>query len=345
MSGRAMVTGATGMLGSYIVEELIREGWTVTALVRDLEASRWLEELGARLAQGDLAAPTSLQRAARGCDIIVHAAAAIGAGGRWEAFYKGNVQGTKNVVDAAARSSARLVHVSSTAVLGSSRWRCIPTDESVPLPPLPAHDVYGRSKQVAEQLVLNAWRSGRISAAVVRPPVMYGIRDRQFAPRIGPVLSRGFFPLLEGGTSTLTLVYAGNVARGAVLAGTCPSADGRVYHLTNDWPVDTRLLVEAARAGLGTSIRAPVIPGWAARLGFVGLGLALRLAGRVDLARHGDGMLAMLTRDNPFTSQRARDELGWSFEGTARPHLEETFRWWKHGPPAAAPAVGAGRGV
>ena len=72
------------------------------------------------------------------------------------------------------------------------------TDESTPLPELPAADAYGRSKQEAERLVLAAHAAGRVWASVVRPPLMYGKRDRQFVPRLGPVLERGFFPLVAG---------------------------------------------------------------------------------------------------------------------------------------------------
>lgn len=339
MSPRAMVTGATGMLGSYIVEELVRSGWTVSALVRSPERAGWVRALGAELAKGDLTDRASLVDAARGCDAVFHAAAAIGAGGDWDTFRRANVEGTRNVVESAAAAGARLVHVSSTSVFGDARYRHEPTDESVTLPRLPYHDVYGQSKQVAEQVVLSAHAAGRISCAIVRPPVMYGVRDRQFAPRIGPVLERGIFPLVGGGDTTLTLVHAGNVARGAVLAALCDGADGRIYHLTDDWPVDAALLARCAARGLGVELRTPVLPEWVGRVGFTLLGLGLRMAGRSDLARHAGGTLSMLTRDNPFTSRRAREELGWAPSGSAEERLTEAFRWWKRGERAVEPAA------
>jgi len=331
MSPRAMVTGATGMLGSYIVEELVRSGWTVRALVRGPERAGWVRALGADLAKGDLADRASLVDAARGCDAIFHAAAAIGSGGDRDTFRRANVEGTRNVVESAAAASARLVHVSSTAVFGDARYRHEPTDESVSLPRLPHHDAYGQSKQAAEQVVLSAHAAGHISCAIVRPPVMYGIRDRQFAPRIGPVLERGIFPLIGGGDTTLSLVHAGNVARGAVLAAVCDRADGRVYHLTDDWPVDAALLARCAARGLGVDVRTPVLPEWVGRVGFTLLAVGLKVAGRADLARHAGGTLSMLTRDNPFTSRRAREELGWAPSGSVEERLTEAFGWWKHG--------------
>ncbi len=204
-----------------------------------------------------------------------------------------------------------------------------PTDESVPLPELPAADAYGRSKQEAERLVLDAHARGRVWAAVVRPPVMYGPRDRQFVPRVGPVLERGLFPLIAGGRTTLTLVHADAVADGAIRAATTDRAAGRVYHLTNDFDVTVADLVRFASRGLRRRVLAPRVPGAVGRAAFRLLAVALVTAGRRDLAPHAVGLLLMLTRDNPFTSERARRELAWA--PTIRPAegLAEAFSWWK----------------
>ena len=332
MSGRALVTGATGLLGSYVVERLVTEGWAVRALVRRPargEACGWLEEQGVERVRGSLEDPRSLVMAAEGCDVIFHTAAAIGSGGAWSEFHRGNVEGTAHVVAAAAAAGARLAHVSSTAVYGRARYRDEPTDESVALPALPEHDVYGRSKQDAEALVLEAHRRGRIWATVVRPPVMYGRRDRQFVPRVGPVLERGVFPRIAGGGTTLSLVHAGSVADGTVRAAASEQAGGRVYLLANDYPVTVSDLVRCAAEGLGRRVWSPSVPAAVGRAGFAALAGALRLGGRADLARHAGGTLEMLTRDNPFTSERARHELGWTPAGCRDELLAEAFGWWR----------------
>jgi nucleoside-diphosphate-sugar epimerase len=328
MIGRALVTGATGMLGSYIVETLRERGWSVRALVRTRANAAWLEERGVCVAEGRLEDPASLMAAARGQDVVFHAAAAIGSGGDWARFERTNVEGTLHLVDAACASGARLVHVSSTAVYGSARYAAAPTDEDAHVPALPERDVYGRSKQAAESVVLGAVRRGRLWASIVRPPVMYGLRDRQFAPRVGPVLMRGFFPRIAGGRTTLTLVHARHVAEGAVLAGTTEAARGRTYLLADDFPVTTGDLVAAAEEGLGRRIVSPAVPMTIGRLGFCALAGALLLAGRASLARHASGTLAMLTRDNPFDSSRARRELGWTPWIESRIGLVDALRDW-----------------
>ena len=329
---RALVTGATGMLGSYVVERLRAEGWEVRGLLRDPARTAAVEGLGAAPVAGDVTRLPSLHAAAAGCDMIVHTAAAIGAGSDWETFRAGNVAGTANVVAAAGGAGCRLVHVSSTSVLGPARYYPQPTDESAPLPLLPPGDAYGRSKQEAERIVLEAHAAGRIWAAVVRPPVMYGKRDRQFLPRLAPYLERGLFPLVNGGTTTLPLVHAHAVADGAVRAGLTDAAGGGVYHLTNDFDVTAAELVAYASIGLGRRVRAALVPPALAGPLFRALGLALLVAGRPDLAPRAAGLHDMLTRDNPFTSARARRELGWSPSIRPEEGLPEAFRWWSdHG--------------
>ena len=329
MSDVALVTGATGLLGSYLVERLLEDGWGVRALVRRLEQARWLEEAGAKLFAGDITDRPSITSSASGCSLVFHAAASVGVGNDWETFRLGNVEGTENVLHASAASGARFVFVSTTGVFGRARYREIPTDESVPLPKLPEHEVYGRSKQAAERLVLEAHERGTAWTAIVRSPVMYGVRDRQFVPRIAPILQRGFFPLLGGGTSTMSLTHARSIAEGALLVGTNESAGGKIYHLTDDFPITVSDLVRYGAEGLGCRVRRVHVPTAVVKIGFGVLKPLLVAIGRSDLAPHTEGTLDMLTRNNPFTSRRAREELGWV--PTTRPEagLPEAFRSWK----------------
>ncbi len=333
---RALVTGATGMLGGYVVERFLAEGWDVRALVRDPSRNGGLARLGLEAVVGDLTHADALRAAARGCDAIVHAAAAIGAGGDWAAFRATNVAGTANVVAAAEDSDCRLVHVSSTSVFGRERYYAFPTDETVPLPLLPDTDAYGRSKQEAERVVLAAHARGRVWASVVRPPMMYGKGDRQFVPRVARALAAGVFPLVAGGRNTLALVHARSVADGAVRAALTTAAGGRVYHLANDFAITVADLVRLAADGLGRRVRTPRVPLAIARLAGGALAAGLAVGGRRDLALHAPGLLDMLTRDNPFTSERARRELAWSPVIAPAAGLPEAFAWWRERARSAA---------
>jgi len=326
---RALVTGATGMLGARIVERLAGGGWSVRALVRDPAAAAWLGALGVELVPGDLGDAACLRAAAAGCDAVFNAAAAIGTGADHAAFRRVNVEGVGHLVTAVAAAGARLVHVSSTAVFGRHRYHARPTDETLPLPVLAAADAYGRSKQESERLVLTAHAQGRAWACVVRPPVMYGTRDRQLAPRLGPVLLRGVFPLIGGGRARLPLVHADAVAEGAIRAASVERAAGSVYHLTSDFEVSVGELALYAARGLGRRVWRPRVPCVVGRAAFRALALGLIVAGRRDLAPHADGLLQMLTRDNPFSCERARRELAWSPQIRPAEGIPEAFRWWR----------------
>jgi len=332
----ALVTGATGLVGSHIVERLQSEAqshsseWTVRALVRS--PSSWLESRGVECVQGDVMDRASFVRAARRVDAIFHTAAAITQHGGWETYRSLNVDGTANAIAAAESSGARLLQLSSVAVYGpTGRYRAAgeKTDETTPLGPLPERAYYARSKRESEELVLGAHAAGRIWATAVRPDVIYGPRDRQFVPRIGRLLSRGVAPLIAGGTSTLAIVHAANVADGAVRAVLHDDAGGQTYNLANDYDVTVREFFALAMEGLGRRVRFVRIPESVARGAFAVVRGFFKLATGGRMSVVSNASVAMLTENNPFTSERARRELGWIPLVHPREGIPEAFRWWK----------------
>ena len=325
---RALVTGATGLVGSYIVERLLAEGWSVRALVRAPSAE--LTALGVESVVGDVLDADAFTKAAEGCEIVFHTAAVIIAGGGWEAYRRPNVDGARNAIAAAERAGARLLQLSSVAVY-SKRYEdpSKKTDEDSPLDPLPDRAYYGRSKRESEQLVLEAHAAGRIWATAVRPCVIYGRRDRHCVPRTARLLQRRFAPVIGGGRSTMALVHAGNVADGAVLAATSEVAGGRAYNLANDFEVTVRDFFVLGAEGLGRRLHLIPIPLVAARAAFAILyrGLRLLSGGRASFVSRES--LSMITRDNPYDSTRARRELGWAPRGPPAEGIPDAFRWWR----------------
>ncbi len=330
---RALVTGATGLVGSHVVERLRADGWIVRALVRDAAAGQWLESLGCgERATGVITDADAVARAAAGCELIVHAAGVITPRGGWEDFRRTNLDGTHAVIAAAARAGARLLHLSSIAVYGpTARYRPggRPTDESTPLTPLPDDAHYARSKRESEAVVLDAHARGRIWAAAVRPCVIYGRRDRQFTPRVARALRAGVAPLPGGGGSIFSIVHAANVADAAVHVAGSDQAGGRAYNTANDPPVTVARFVRLAGAGLGRTVRVVPIPLVVARLGVAVAGGAARLAGLGGLGNMLAGSVEWLTRDNPFSSERIRADLGWSPRVTPDEGVPDAFRWWR----------------
>jgi len=325
---RALVTGATGLVGSYIVERLLADAWSVRALVR--EPSAELTALGVELVVGDVLDAESFTKAAEGCEIVFHTAAVIIAAGGWETYRRANVDGTRNAIAAAERAGARLLQLSSVAVY-STRYEdpSKKTDEDSPMGPLPERAFYGRSKRESEQLVLEAHAAGRIWATAVRPCVIYGRRDRHCVPRAARLLQRGYAPVIGGGRSTMALVHAANVADGALLAAASDVAGGRAYNLANDFEVTVRDFFLLGAGGLGRRLHLIPIPLVAARAGFAVLyrGLRLLSGGRASFVSRES--LSMITRDNPYDSTRARRELGWAPRVRPAEGIPDAFRWWR----------------
>lgn len=326
------MTGATGLVGHHVVERLRRDGWTVRAFVRDAARAGALSRAGLELATGDTLEPSGFARAARGCDVVFHTAASVTPSGGWDAFRRPNIEGTRNAVAAAAAAKARLVHVSSVAVYGGpQRYRDdgTKTDEDAPLAPLPVDAFYARSKRESEALVLEAHSAGRVWATAVRPSVIYGTHDRQFVPRLARPLQRGFVPLVGGGRSTLAVVHAANVADGMVRAAVTDAAGGRAYNLANDFDVTVEQFLRLGSAGLGVRMHRIPVPRVLARagLGVFQVVAPLLFGGRYNAV--GSAALDFVSRDNPFTSERARRELGWSPPVRHEEGVPEAFRWWK----------------
>ena len=327
----ALVTGATGLVGSHVVQRLRKDGWDVRALVRDASRAGALTHAGVELATGDILEPTAFARAARGCDVVFHTAAAVTPKGGWEAFRRPNVEGTRNAIAAAAGAKARLVHVSSVAVYGrAGRFRPgnRPTDEDTELPPLPEFAHYARSKRESEQLVLQAHVEGRVWATAVRPDVIYGRHDRQFVPRIARMLQRRVAPLVGGGRSTLAIVHAENVADGMVRAADTELAGGRAYNLANDFDVTVAEFFRYAGTGMGVRLHELNIPYVVAKGALTVFKNVAPLFVGSRFSAATSSSLDFMTRNNPFTSERARRELGWAPPMRPDVGIPDAFHWW-----------------
>src|SRR2546426_12761006 len=134
-----LVTGASGLVGSHVVEALVARGETVRALVRPASRAAALR-LGAEAVAGDVTDPAVWQRAAHGVRAIVHAAAIVQRRASWERYVAVNVEGTRLAVAAAPAARARLVHISSLAGYGGSAGQPSPPHPrggEFPFPPIP----------------------------------------------------------------------------------------------------------------------------------------------------------------------------------------------------------------
>jgi len=222
---RVLITGATGFVGSHLVDALAGRGVEIRALVRRTSRTGQLERLGVERIEGGLDDTAALARAVEGVDVVFHLAALIAA--RNEAEYEHtNVGGTKRLLDAIAAAAdrpRRLVYMSSLAAIGPSRdGRPVGRDDTCA--PLTA---YGRTKLAGERACLEA--DDLIETVVLRPPVVYGPRDREMF-RFFQLAAKGIFPIPSGPERPVQLVHVADLVEAAIRAATAPAARG-IYHV------------------------------------------------------------------------------------------------------------------
>ncbi|TVQ92552.1 MAG: NAD-dependent epimerase/dehydratase family protein [Deltaproteobacteria bacterium] len=235
---KALVTGGGGFLGRRIVELLIEQGHDVSFLARGHYPE--VEALGARGFQIDLADRSALDEAVDGVDVIFHVAAKAGVWGDRESFYKINVDGTRNLLDAAeAAKVPRFVYTSTPSVVSyDSDIENGPQD----LPYAKSYKAwYPASKAEAERMVLKA-NSRHLATVSLRPHLIFGPRDPHLLPRFVQAALAGRLRIIGNGENKVDFTYVDNAAwahldaADALTDHTAPCA-GKAYFISNDEPV------------------------------------------------------------------------------------------------------------
>lgn len=314
-----LVTGAAGLVGTHVLAALrARKGSErPRALVREHSVAT-VEAFGAEPVIGDVTDVITWQRAAKGVRAIIHAAALVASHDSFDEFTRVNVGGTRLALDAARRTGARLIHISTVAVYGRAAVYKAGEQgltEDYPFQPLPGKDFYARSKRAAEQLLQQDAARGGVSVIAIRPNVIYGERDLLFTRRLIANLKRGLLPQIGPGTNHLSCVYAGNVAS-AILAALDASAKPgfRAYNVTRDAPpqlTQREFFAAFAEALGGRPLRVPV-PVPLIRIGVAAWGLLMRLAMPGRYTALGNSAMSFILGENPYSIERIRGELGWT---------------------------------
>jgi nucleoside-diphosphate-sugar epimerase len=325
MADTCLVTGASGFVGGHLVERLLDDGHRVRCLVRTTSDVSLLERLGVELAYGDLTDAGSVSRAADGCRYVLHCGALVSDWATVDEIRQINVGGTKNVVEACAAASVqRLVHVSTTDVYGYPGTESI--EETHPVGRF--RNWYAQTKLEAEGEVR---RSVQTEYVILRPATVYGPRSDEVVGEIAAAIRRRQMVLIGGGRAIAGLAYVANVADAAALALRAETAAGETFNVTDGLPVTWRQFVDDLADGLGYSrVR------WSLPYG-AGYGLALLLEQGYRLLRKTTGVrlppllsrqaVHVLGRNQDFSSEKAKTQLGWQPRVDYRTGLEATLEW------------------
>ncbi|WP_299006658.1 NAD(P)-dependent oxidoreductase [uncultured Shewanella sp.] len=237
---KAIITGATGFLGSHLVHHLETQGYQVLALGRNEAKGRKLNSTQTRFKAVDLTNESHVIAEFEAANVIFHCAAFSSAWGTEEAFYLANVTATRHVLKAAKHHNIkRCVYVSSTSVYFNFTDK-LDIKESQVLTSGFANE-YAKTKYQGEQVMLN--ECGDTEVVIIRPRGIIGEGDTSIFPRILNLLEKGFFPLTEQGRALVDITYVKNVAHALYLAGKTPEINKHCFNISNDEPMTVSALV------------------------------------------------------------------------------------------------------
>jgi nucleoside-diphosphate-sugar epimerase len=314
-----LVTGATGFIGSHLVEKLCASGVSVRALVRRVD-----REWPCATACCDLATASGLEEALDGVDTVVHLAGVTKALNPQD-YFRGNVRASVNLARALAGRDVRLVHVSSQAAAGpadAGQAGSPPTPLDEDADPHPV-SIYGRSKLEGERAV----RALKPDTVVVRPPVVYGPRDTDVF-RLLKSVSRGWSVEIGAGESWFSAVYIHDLLDGLIRAAAADAPTGRTYFMAHPKPNSWAAFAATAARIMRVQPRTVRVP----------LSAAYALGYCAEIWAQASRRPGILSRDKIAEAQhrywvcdssRAAVELGWHATTSLEAGLAETLAWYK----------------
>lgn len=255
---RVLVTGATGSLGSAVVQRLSENGHTVTGLGRSLAKIKRLKERGFNVEQCNLLDQASLNQQVAGHDVIVHCAAFAAPFGRKRTFFETNVEGFNHLLQSvAANEVGRLVVVSSASVFDGND-SSTPHSDATPEPHLRPRHPYGASKYDAECLAATMPKHRWIG---LRPRAVFGVGDQTLVPRLKRLVSHSRYTVIGKGDALVDVTCLANFLD-AVEAALEANEDamGQFYNISNGDPRRFEDIIKAYGERNGVTLKRRSIP-------------------------------------------------------------------------------------
>ncbi len=325
---KVAVTGASGFLGGYLVEELARRGHEVVCIVRKTSDTRLLEALGGQIRHADLSDPKSLKDATKGVDAICHLAAYYTFNGKKEIYHSINVKGTHTLIEAALENGVkRFLYCSSTEATGPVEE--LPgTEEDKPNP---QYD-YGKSKLAAEEVVRKHAKMG-LDYTIIRPSGIYGPRNindvsywmiTSFAKNSIATLF-----IVGSGDNLVQFVHVKDVAKAFALALESGDASIHQTYIVSDEKAYSYNQVYGMLAEL-SGRKAPKLhlPKLLAKLLIAPIQAVNKVIGNYNFLYNASTIEAVSV-DRAYSIEKIKSELGFKPDYGLHSGLEEAINWYK----------------
>lgn len=323
----ALVTGGGGFVGRAVVSRLLALGVRTRVIGRHRYPQ--VEGAGATCIVGDIADGDALYQAVQGVDVVFHVAALAGIWGSWSDYYRVNVQGTANVIEACRNARVPfLVHTSTPSVVFNGEDIC-GGDERLPY----GRDFlchYAKSKAMAERMVLAA-TGDDLKTCALRPHLIWGPGDPHLLPRL---LARGREKSLRqvgDGSNLVDISYIDNVADAHILAASNlagpGTAGGKAYFISQGEPVRLWQWINELFSRMAVPpVEKRVSLTTAYRLGRVLeiVYTVLRLRQEPRMTRF---LAEQLAKSHYFSLEQARRELGYEPLISTEEGLHRTVQW------------------
>jgi nucleoside-diphosphate-sugar epimerase len=324
---KILITGASGFIGSFIVEEALKRGFETWAAIRKSSSKEWLQDERIRFIELNLSSKAQLVEQLRGQDFdyVVHAAGVTKCLNKAD-FQRINTEGTKNLVDALLEVEMplkRFVFVSSLSIFGAIKeqqpYEAI-RESDTPQP----NTAYGRSKLAAEQYLE---KKKGLPYIILRPTGVYGPREKDYFIMAKSIQQHSDFAVGYK-RQDITFVYVKDVVQ-AVFLALEKGEDGRKYFLSDGEVYQSATFSNLIHEALGRPwwirITAPV---WVLRIvTFFGEYIG-RITGKVT-ALNNDKYNILKQRNWRCDIQPAIDELGYQPKYKLKQGVEETIKWYK----------------
>ena len=313
----ALVTGATGFVGSHLVQVLVEAGVGVRALVRRTSDTRNLQALGIRRVETSLEDGAGLARAAEGTDVVYHLAALTRARSRNE-YFRVNAEAVRVIAQVAHSAGARLVYLSSLAAVGPTRAGR-PVLESDP--PLPITE-YGRSKLAGEV----ACRESGAETVILRAPAVYGPGDRELL-RFFAMAARGLILMPAGPDRPLQLLHVRDLSAALAQAGAV-TEPGALYHVADPRVYYWSAVVDLVAAAVGRRVRVLRVPSALVTTAAAASEWGAGMLGRATMFNR-DKVRELLAPGWLCDTAAAERELGFRCRIPLATGLTETAQWYR----------------